>query len=62
MHHLLAVLLILSLHLPTTVQAGSLTCTVGLTNAGKPICRCKADRTGSRWQSYPMIVCQLTNR
>ena len=58
MTHLIAVLLILALHLP---GQATLTCAVGYTNAGKPICRCKADRPGSRWQSFPMIVCQLTN-
>ena len=23
---------------------------------------CKAQRAGSRWQTYPMVVCQVVNR
>lgn len=60
MTHLLAALLILALHLPGQAT-NSLTCAVRYTNAGKAICWCKAQRAGSRWQTYLMIVCQVVN-
>ena len=60
MTHVLAILLILALHLPGQAT-NALTCTVRYTNAGKAICWCKANRPGSRWQVYPMVICQLVN-
>lgn len=60
MKNLALAILLLTLHLP--LQASAVTCTVRYTNAGRAICWCKANRPGSRWQVYPMIVCQVTNR
>ena len=57
MKRLALIALLLTLHLPA-VQAGSLTCTVRYTKAGR-VCWCKANRPGSRWQPYPMPVCAL---
>jgi len=58
MHHLLAALLILALHLPG--QASALTCQVIPNRIGQPVCHCKFNRPGSRWLVYNMIVCTLT--
>lgn len=61
MTKLALIALLLTLHLPA-VQAGAVTCTVRYTNAGRAVCWCKASRPGSRWQPYPMPVCQIANR
>jgi hypothetical protein len=60
MKYLALIALLLTLHLPAH-QAASLTCTVRYTNAGHAVCWCKARRPGSRWQVYPMLVCQVAN-
>jgi hypothetical protein len=58
---LVLIALLLTLHLPANVQAGSLTCTVRQSRTGQ-VCWCKAQRPGSRWQTYSMLVCQAVNR
>jgi hypothetical protein len=39
-------------------QSSALTCQVRQTRTAR-VCWCKANRPGSRWQVYPMIICQL---
>lgn len=60
MHHLLAALLIIALHLPGQASPASLTCAIRPNRIGQPVCHCKFNRPGSRWLVYNMIVCTLT--
>lgn len=59
MQNLVTLALLLALHLPAHAQASSLACVVRPARSGQPVCWCKASRPGSRWQVYPMIICQI---
>lgn len=44
---------------PVPAQRAALACTLRTARNGQRVCWCKANRPGSRWQSYPRVFCQV---
>lgn len=64
MQNLVIALLLVAVTLlpgPAPAPAG-LTCAMRTARTGQRICWCRANRPGSRWQTYPTVVCAIVNR